>query len=160
MRSFSHSPHAPRDRPRVATLPRRTDIDYDAVPRPANFSELVISLKEALGNPEDGPTDEDIATALEAALYDVDRASEYLVATARPAAAAAAVPGLPQFPPQDLAQIRGLVDEITAESGRPLYDEERALLIQIFGLTDAPDPAARRAQVRELYDQLSVDCRP
>jgi hypothetical protein len=138
-----------------ASLPRRSDVDYSALVKPANLPELVCNLQTlyaGFGDEGLAPTLEDITAALEAAFYDVDRAAEYLLATTgerRPP------PPPAQFSPEDVTAIRGLVAELAAEEGRPLPEENRATLIQLYGVTTDPDPAARRAQVLELYREMA-----
>jgi hypothetical protein len=138
------------------TLPRRTDIDYDAIAKPANLPDLVSALRDLFNGvaDEERPSEDDMVAALEAAFYNVDRAGEYLLATAQPRRDQAPPPA--QLSPEDLALTRGIIAELTAATGRPLTNEESVLLIQVVGLTAAPDPAARRAQVIELYTQLAA----
>lgn len=67
----------PRTNSKQGLFPRRSDIDLDQVSYPADFNDRVEKL---IALDLSGATREDIENALKDALFDVDRAAEYLMA--------------------------------------------------------------------------------
>jgi hypothetical protein len=63
-------------------MPTRTDVDFSKVARPDNYADLVTAISQVgITDPNGQPVSpEDIETALTNAFFQVDRATEYLLA--------------------------------------------------------------------------------
>lgn len=147
-------------RPRFSALPRRTDVDYSAIPKPHDLDTLKRNLGLMFaGLPVDErPEPEDVEAALEEAYFDVNRAAEYLLAHLQPPEPSPAPPPT-HFSRAEVAMINEVLASAEAHVGHKLAPEQRALLIQLFGLTPGPDDEARKAEVLRLYIAMA-DERP